>query len=60
MSTDSAVAAPDRLTSAARRSIFGGVITLPALALPAALRYVEPATGRVGTLVRHPVEARPT
>jgi MFS family permease len=53
MSTDSAAAAPDRLTPAARRSIFGGVITLfidsydiylPALVLPAALGYFEPAS----------------
>jgi MFS family permease len=52
MSTDSAAVATERLTPAARRSIFGGVITLfldsydiylPALVLPAALGYFEPA-----------------
>src|SRR6202000_205968 len=52
MSTATAVAAPERLTPAARRSILGGVITLfldsydiylPALVLPAALGYFEPA-----------------
>jgi MFS family permease len=51
-STDSAALAPERLTLAARRSILGGVITLfidsydiylPALVLPAALGYFEPA-----------------
>jgi MFS family permease len=45
--------APERLTPAARRSIFGGVITLfidsydiylPALVLPAALGYFEPGS----------------
>ncbi|HEX3974805.1 MAG TPA: MFS transporter [Solirubrobacteraceae bacterium] len=53
MSTDSAAVAPERLTPAARRSILGGVITLfidsydiylPALVLPAALGYFEPAS----------------
>ena len=52
MSTATAVAAPERLTPTARRSILGGVITLfldsydiylPALVLPAALGYFEPA-----------------
>ncbi len=52
MSTDSAAAERERLTPAARRSILGGVITLfldsydiylPALVLPAALGYFEPA-----------------
>jgi MFS family permease len=53
MSTDSAAMAPERLTPGARRSILGGVITLfidsydiylPALVLPAALGYFEPAS----------------
>ncbi len=52
MSTDSAAVTPERLSPAARRSILGGVITLfidsydiylPALVLPAALGYFEPA-----------------
>ncbi len=52
MSTDSAAVTREQLTPAARRSILGGVITLfldsydiylPALVLPAALGYFEPA-----------------